>query len=824
MRLFYIYTALFVCFALSSKAQAPQKQLQASRLTQSIKLDGKLNEIDWSIAPFATDFIQNDPIPNGKPSQKSEIRILYDDQAVYIGAMLYDTKPDSILQELSERDNVNNTDWFGIMINAYQDGQNAQGFYVTAAGVQVDMLYSASSGNGGSNNAFQGDRNWDTVWGSEVAFTDEGWIVEMRLPYAALRFPNKDIQEWNINFGRMIRRDREQLFWNEVDPQGPGFIQQAGVLKGIENIKAPVRLSATPFVAGYAENYFDSNENPKSSNGFSWNAGMDIKYGINDAFTLDMTLIPDFGEAISDNQVQNLSAFEIQFDENRQFFTEGIELFNKGNLFYSRRIGGQPINYGAADDDLGENEEIIENPYTTQLYNATKVSGRTKKGLGIGVFNAIAGPTEAIIENMETGNRRTVQTSTLTNYNVFVLDQNLKNNSFVTLLNTNVMRSGSDYDANVTSAQTTLRNKDNSYAVSGSATLTQKYFTDETDLGHAYNIGIAKTSGNYTGELFYNVESYDYDPNDLGFLFSPNERQLGANVSFRTNEEFWKYFNSGGWSVGAEYNRLDKPNVFRNAEIWGEAWVRTKAFTYINMWAGTSFLPLADYFDPRTADFSRYYELPEVMWNGFWASTDYRKRFAIDFSGRSRFVNETDRVNYSFEIRPRFRFNNKFTMIVGTEYGNWNNDVGYVDTLEDGDIIFGRRDRKTLENTIRANYAFNNKMTLSFRLRHYWANVSYKSLHLLGEVGNLLPTDYNDFSDNSFNAFNIDAIYRWRFAPGSDIFIIWKNSIFGSDNEFDQITYSYGTGLDRLFELPQRNSLSIKVIYFLDYLSLAGNK
>src|SRR5690606_30343996 len=126
--------------------------------------------------------------------------------------------------------------------------------------------------------------------------------------------------------------------------------------------------------------------------------GMDVKYGINDAFTVDLTLIPDFGEAQSDNQVLNLSPFEVKFDENRQFFTEGVELFNKGGYFYSRRVGGRPIHYWDVEDSLGEGEEILENPLETQLYNATKISGRTSKGLGLGFFNAVAGSSFAKIK------------------------------------------------------------------------------------------------------------------------------------------------------------------------------------------------------------------------------------------------------------------------------------------------------------------------------------------------------------------------------------------------------------------------------------------
>ncbi len=802
----------------------PQKRTTALRIATNIKLDGKLDEAIWQEAVVATNFIENDPAPGETPSQASEVRVLYDNQAIYIGATLYDAHPDSILQELSERDNMGNTDWFGVIIDAYQDGQNGLGFFVTPAGVQLDTKYSAlGGGNNGPGIIFSGDRNWDAVWGSEARITADGWVIEMKIPYMALRFPDKQMQEWNINFGRQVRRNREQSFWNPVDPQEQGFVRQSGTMTGIRDIKAPIRLSATPFIAVYAENYRDKTSNPSSTWGRSFNGGMDIKYGINDALTLDMTLIPDFGESISDNQVLNLSPFEVRFDENRQFFTEGTELFNKGGLFYSRRVGGTPMHYWAVEggDLLEEGEEIISNPQTTQLINATKVSGRLENGLGIGFFNAVAGQTSALVKSPE-GAEREIQTSPLTNYNVFVLDQNLKNNSFITLVNTNVLRAGADYDANTTGTIFNLKNKKNSYGIFGSGAVSQKYYPDRADLGYRYGIGFGKISGRFNFEVYTNMESYDYDPNDLGFLRSPNERNIGFNFNYNVYEPFWKdRFNAGGFGFWTGYSRLHKPDVFTDYGLNAWAWARTKNFTNFNVWTYGEPFQTYDYFEPRTADFSRYFAYPRSFNIGAWISSDYRKKFALDINGNFRPFEADGRYRLNFGLAPRYRFSNKFSVRLSTDIYNWKNDAGFVDNWGD-DIIFGVRDVFTVENFINANYTFNNKMSLNFRLRHYWSRAEYDSFHLLQEDGHLGTTDYNSFNDNSFNAFTIDCIYRWRFAPGSDIFIIWKNGIFGYDNLEESIIYNYNDSVNRLWDTPQSNSLSIKVIYFLDYLAVTG--
>jgi hypothetical protein len=790
-----------------------KRQLNALRVETEIKIDGLLNEPEWLSVGAADSFVQTSPDPGQPSRQRTEVRILYNDVAIFIGAILYDTKPDSILQELTDRDQLGNTDYFGVMIDAYQDGINGVGFVVTPTGVQYDTKYSAL-GNGNGNSVQSGDTNWDAVWDARTHRNEEGWIVEMVIPYSAIRFPNKPEQRWNINFVRQLRREREESFWNPVNPEQAGLFNQAGELEGIREIRSPLRLSATPFVAGYVENLHDANNDPVNSWGRSFNAGMDIRYGINDAFTLDMTLIPDFGEAISDNQVLNLSPFEVRFNENRQFFTEGVELFNKGGLFYSRRVGGQPLRYWDAEDQVGDHEEMVFNPSNTQLINATKISGRTQQGTGLGLFNAVSGRSFATIRNVETGEERDFETNPLTNYSVLVFDQNLKNNSYVTLLNTNVWRAGEAYDANVSGMQFELRNKANSYGLEGGGAISQKYFTEQTDLGHTYRLSFSKLNGQWRWGLNYGEESHTYDPNDLGFLYNNNSRNWSGWLSYNRFKPFGA-FNRGGAEVWMEYNRLYSPGVFNNMGFNLNGWLTTRKFFAFGLW--TYFQPLAshDYFEPRTE--GRFLVIPASANIGSWISTDYRKKLAFDLEANYRKYDEDGRWRINIWMGPRYRFSDKWNMRVSTAMSYFPNDIGFT-TFDDNDQpIMGRRDWVTVENAIQSNFTFSNRMVLSFRLRHYWSGVQYETLFDLKADGTLSPSDYEGFRDNSFNAFNIDCIYRWRFAPGSDIFIIWKNSILGYADEMETVRYDYGRSVEQLFELPQRNSLSLKLIYYLDY-------
>lgn len=768
----------------------------------------------------ATDFVQNTPHPGETATQRSEVWVLYDNTAIYIGAKLFDARPDSILREMTERDNIGNTDWFAVIIDAYKDGNNGVGFGVTASGIQYDTKFSAASGEGGFGGVlYSGDESWDAVWDSEVQFTEDGWVVEMKIPYSAIRFPNAEQQVWNVNFVREVRRKREINYWNEVNPNITGYLNQSGTLDGIANIESPVRLSATPYFSMYAQNFYDKNGSPKSNWGRSINGGMDIKYGINDAFTLDATLIPDFGQVRSDNKVLNLSPFEVRFDENRQFFTEGTELFNKGGLFYSRRVGGRPLHYFDVYDQLADNEEVVSNPAESQLINATKVSGRTNGGLGIGVFNAIAAKEHATIRNLETGDERRVQTSPLTNYNIAVLDQNLPNNSYVTLINTNVLRQGEDYEANVTGTRFQLRNKAQSYSFNGKAVVSQKYFPNNTDLGYSYFGELSKTSGQMRWAVGYNVESADYDPNDLGYLTNPNEKSLNIEWGYHKVEPFGKYIE-GHLTFNGYYGRLQRPDVYSDFGVGLDGWLLTKNRIAYGMFTWLEPVETYDYFEPRTDDFSRFYLFPTNRNIGGFLSTDYRKKFAMDFNWNFRKFDEEGRYRFNLTLLPRYRVNDRLSFYLETGSYNWKNDVGYVTTRDNGQIIFGRRANITVENVLNTTYIFSNKMSLSFRLRHYWAKAEYNALYRLTEGGSLVDTDYDEFSDNSFNAFTIDAVYRWRFAPGSDLYLVWKNNTENYSTARKDIQYSYQDGLQRLTEFPQSNSLSLRIIYFLDYLNL----
>lgn len=807
-------------------SNTPEKRVRAHRHAENIKIDGKLDEEAWKYAEKASGFIQREPIPGAPATFDTEVYFLYDDYAVYIGARMYDPEPEKILKELTIRDQVGNTDNFSVFFDAYKSGLHGFLFTVTASNVQSEFVVTNH----------EDDASWNAVWDSQVYIDGSGWYAEIKIPYFSLRFPTAEIQEWKVQYQREIRRFREYSTWRAIDPLVNGWVQQSGTVENIRNIKSPFRLSLTPYLSGYVNTTHTPRSNQPASVSTAYSAGLDLKYGINDAFTLDMTLIPDFGQVISDRQVLNLTPFEVFFEENRQFFTEGTELFNRGRLFYSRRVGGRPLHYYDAYRQLKPGEKITDNPEVAQLYNATKISGRTAQGTGLGFFNAIVGEEYATIEDAE-GNSRKYRTNPRTNYNALVVDQNLKNNSFVSIMNTNVWREGADYDANVTGAFFNFKTKDQNYYTEGNAVVAQRIFPDKNDVGHSYNVGIGKAGGQWTYDIWHGLESPNYNPNDMGFLMSPNEQYFylgGGYAEFSPENPKLQLYR---FRVESNYSRLVHPNVFTDFNISMNSFVLYKSRFAFGINGRIEPVPTYDYFEPRTSDFSIGLAWPQNYMLGGFISSDYRKAFAYDVNLSHRIFNAEGRTTTSLSLGPRFRFSDQFSMFQSLNISWLQNEPGYVnrwlagEALEDipsHRILMGIRDRLVTDHSITARYIFNSLMGVNLRIRHYWDRVMHDGFGLLEQDGYLTAIDYdgrNDkgkaIFDRNVNIFNIDLQYNWRFAPGSDIIFVWKNQIFNSDDQYQR---NYFGNLGGLFDAVQGNSFSVRVLYFLDYNQLRSNK
>ncbi len=812
MKLIILIALLLTIASVRHANGQERRSLPALRMDDPITVDGALDESAWEKAVAATDFIIYSPY-NGVLSRfRTEVRVLYDDDALYIGAMMYDDHPDSIFSELGQRDAGDiNADHFYVEISPFNDGLNGEMFKVSASNVQIDNKLT-------TGDSWEHQDTWDAVWNSRTQIGTDGWSAELMIPYSALRFPKSSSQVWGINFWREVRRVRETSSWNFVTREFGGTIAHLGELTGIADIKPPLRLSLVPYVSGYLEHGTE-----QQGVGTSWNGGLDLKLGLSESFTLDATLIPDFGQVLSDDRILNLTPYEVKYNEKRPFFMEGTELFNRGNIFYSRRIGGTPHLVGDVHDMAEPGEIFTSNPAEVSLLNATKVSGRTHGGLGIGLFNAVTSGMYAELRDTVTGATRRVMTEPLTNYNMMVLDQTLNNDSYVSLANTNVIRAAEKdehfYTANVTAIEALLKTRNRLYSASAAVALSQKYYSAaETGLGHSVSLNIGKTGGKFRTDYDFSVVSDSYDPNDMGYLRRNNELEQSVDFSYNTYEPRGNIMTTRS-SVDLNYDQLYKPRAFTSASV-----SLSEMIILMNYWSFSvdmQFTPWGedDYFEPRTRDMSKFYHRPAAFETSFRGDTDKSKKLYAELQGEYyKAWSEFNQHGFAWSLQSEYKVNRRFSIQYSLSMERMFNDIGYVMINPADMTIFGRRNIKTVTNTLSGAFIFSANSYLTLRGRHYWSGADYDNSYFElmddGSLRKLLTPDVMINNDVNTNFLNVDVVYTWRFAPGSELSLVWKNAIYSEGNVI--VSDALGNFSD-LLSMPQTNSLSLKILYYLDY-------
>ncbi|HEY0787769.1 MAG TPA: DUF5916 domain-containing protein, partial [Thermoanaerobaculia bacterium] len=341
------------------------------------RVDGKLDDEVWQLAPPITGFTQQQPDTGAPATEPTIVRVLFDDHALYVGAQLDDSG--AVTRKLARRDSFLAADWFAVYLDTHHDHRVARMFRVGAAGVLRDSIVEG-------DDFMDEDRSWDPVWDGVAATTATGWSVEMRIPYSQLRFPDLPAQLWGINFHREISRTNEYSRLVHVPRNESGFIARFAHLVGIEGIEPPRRLEILPY--GIARSRNDGSAapgDPFAADGDpEVDGGIDVEYGLASNLTLSATINPDFGQVEADPAELNLTEFEIFYDEKRPFFLEGADLFSyrAGDLFYSRRIGRAP------QGSLPPGATFHDTPAETTIAGAVKLSGKTSGGWSVGVLDA----------------------------------------------------------------------------------------------------------------------------------------------------------------------------------------------------------------------------------------------------------------------------------------------------------------------------------------------------------------------------------------------------------------------------------------------------
>lgn len=799
------YNILILCFtitaALSGIAQNTRMTVNAIKTNETIKIDGILNENIWNIESPIKDFVEHYPDCGTEPFQETQAWLYYDDYGIYIGVKCLDHNVDSISKGLEVRDSGagDHNDVVGIVLSPYNDNINGFYFVLSASNVQTDAILSPN----GLDNA------WDAVWYSETSINEDGWTAEYKIPYSALRFSKDDIQNWGFNILRWVARKQEWSSWNLITLDRNDWWAQNGELQNLKNLNPPIRLSLTPYVSGYLEKETNKNES------YSYNVGMDLKYGLSQSFTLDMTLIPDFGQVQSDDVELNLSPYELYYNEKRQFFTEGMDLFKKADIFYTRRIGIKPQDYGQVSSILQADEKIIENPIETQLINSTKISGRTKSGLGFGMLNAMTQESFADIRDTINNVTRTFKTQPFTNYNVLVFDQNLFSKSYISLINTNYYNS--DYIANVTATEFNLTDSESMYGIKGIAGYSYIDDGDEAIKGKKASLQGGKTGGKLRATYGMSFMDDKYNQNSMGFMRNNNEFKNNLRFNYYMMKPFSIFLNMRN-EIAFFYNRLYKPNAYSSFSMSYILDINFKNKYHMHMHAAWAPVEAHDYYTTRTT--GRYIEYGKWYHNCLRINSDPTKMFSVNVFGSFTEAYDYHIPNnaYRFSVTPTLKLNSKLKLDYSLFYQKHNNNPEYVNTnSETGQIYFGKMDRETVVNSLNLSYIFTNKMSVDLRLRHYWSMVEYEDFYELDNDGILKNTTYSDNHDINYNAFNLDMIYRWNFAPGSEFLVNWKCAINSND---EYIENNYFSNVENLWDYSKINSFSIKFLYYLDYHSV----
>ena len=797
-----------------------RKEIKITRFNNPPKIDGIINDVQWNGLEPAIGFERHMP-NNGQREREgyeSFIYLGYDDNGIYIAGKFNDPNPSLIPLEFSQRDDIweVNADSFWLSINTNDDNLNDQGFQVTSAGTLGDTYTSGEFS--------EDDWNFDTVFEAKVSIDENGWNMEMKIPYSALRFPSSDIQSWGIQFSRRIIEFGEFYTWNYIDTKTSTFRESLGLLNGLKNISPPTRLFFYP----YLQSSVDLNKNNRPLSGYS--AGMDLKYGISNNFTLDATLIPDFGQVAFDEKELNLSPFEQKFDENRAFFTEGSQLFKKadtggfrgGNFFYSRRIGDD-INLNT-DELIEDNEELMSYETKSNLVNSIKLTGTTNSGLSIGIINSITEKAYANVKDLNTQEIKNKLIAPLTNYNVVSLSQTALNKySTFSFLNTNVNR-GDDFKGSNNSALVIdLYDNDRKFNINANVFQSNsKSFSDTK--GFRGGISLSELTGSLRFDIGWNGVDANYYQNDLGYYNLRNDQRLWAKVGYMTFKPTKLYEKIEAYLWMSERSRF-YPKILKS--LGGRIGLTLTSLKLEEIRASFDYTSkYKDFEETRKEDFFIYqpaeYELE------FNYRSDTRKKLVYG-SGieHSYGVNEQFNENSSeteIEFYSGYRLSNQFKVELGISNGISKNEIGYVFD-ENDNLYFGNRKVKFTENNISLNYNFNSYKSLNLKFRQFWSSALYKEdFFLLKSDGNRSVSEKNisDYNPNTnFNLWNLDLSYNWEFAPGSKITLLYRNNIF-NENNLSGISYYNST--KELFEKPINHQLSLRINYFIDFNLLKKKK
>jgi hypothetical protein len=874
-QLLLLTLSFLVTYSLHS--QSVEKRIYETHFTdQEPVIDGLMNDACWDKAEWGDSFIQRNPKENVPPSQQTSFKILYDHNNLYIFIRAHDSVPSKISRRMTRRDNEDG-DRVTVEIDSYYDQQTAFAFTAMASGTKSDGLVSQDG------ESF--DNSWNPVWYLKTSVDNDGWCAEMKIPYSQLRFGKKTEHIWGIQISRQLFRKEEESAWQFIPKGSPGRVHLFGELHGINNIRPIRQIELMPYALAKTERYKKDESNPFLSSGKTntFSAGIDGKVAVTNDFTLDFTINPDFGQVEADPSEVNLTAFETYFSEHRPFFVEGKNIYDfqpsntivinnsySDNLFYSRRIGRYPHLYPDVSDSAN-----VKMPESTRILSAVKLTGKSRKGLSIGILESVTSSAKATIE--EEGQYRKETIEPWTNYFVGRVQQDFNKGEttvggIFTAVNRNI--DNPELDFLHTAAYTGGFDfkhswKERTWYVAGNLEVsnvrgkpealiaTQQSSARYYQRPDARHLSVDSTLTSLSGygstikfgrqskkviqfETSFTVRSPGLEFNDLGYMRSSNFFHHGSWLAFYkrdpflifnnlyVNTNYWMYWDYSGVHTSTLFN-TNWHMEFKNRWFMNTNLTRqTKNISNDMLRGGPSF------HSPGSVEFNLnlFTDQTKKVWvyggnyRGFGDMNSYR---AVDYYG-------------GITAQPM----NSLSLSIEPEYLVINTDLQYVQTVDyekDKRYIFGEMDQKTMTVTIRLNYTINPELSVEYygqpfvsagQYTHFkkitvpdaeryhdryhtfsQEEISYDELNKQYNVQEGpagSPTYAFDNPDFNFQQFRSNLVIRWEYLPGSTLFLVWSQ---GRTNSASETAFNYANDIKDLFSTTPNNVFLIKLSYWL---------
>ncbi len=856
--------------------QAKEKRIHhAVKLTTSPPvIDGKFNDPAWELGKWENHFVQIQPYQGREPTFQTRFKVLYDNNNLYVAIKAYDPAPDSIERRLTAKDNMEMAgDIVGILLDSYFDHRTAFNFMVSAGGVKTDYVM--------SNDGMNQDDTWDPIWYVKTRIVADGWNAEMRIPLSQMRFSKSDEQVWGLEVARYIYRKQELSLWQFIPNDAPGFVHLFGEMHGIRQIKPRKQMEIAPYGVARYEHYEPEAGNPfRTGKGHKFNAGVDGKIGLTNNITMDFTVNPDFGQVEADPSQLNLTAYETFYEEKRPFFVEGKNIFNyqlmmgdgdmsSENVFYSRRIGRRPQGYPSS---LQEGDHV-DLPEATTILGAAKISGKTEKGLSIGILESVTAAEKAEIDHE--GKRSFETVEPLTNYTVVRLQK--------------------DYNAGRTTVGGILTSVNRRLDGTHLQYLRSAAYTGGFDLSHSWNdrnyqVTFKTVCSAVYGDTLAMIRTqrssthYYQRPDATHLRYDSSRTSLyGSAGTFtlgKVGGGHWQYLGIFLWKTpGLELNDIGfvretdmlGPALWIGYRIWEPVAIFRKISVNFNQWTGwdfglnflgfggsaSLFTQFMNYWTFSAGMFGEGRSTSNTLLRGGPAmrlpgntgihlriGTDDRKK--LSFSARSvqqwGFEHYKRMQNYSLSIF--YRPVPSFQVSLTPEFSKGRNDLQYVSRKtydNDPRYLFGHIEQQVVEMSLRLNFSILPNLNIQFWGQPFIASGKYSEfkyitdpkadrfadrfsilnepyisydpenhIYLVDENGDDVDDYYFFNPDFNFISFKSNLVLRWEFVPGSNLYLVWSQN---RDDYTPEGSMHVGDNLGDLADLYPHNIFLIKFSY-----------